>query len=1123
MTTDGETAFAGIDKEVRFAVVMYGGVSLAIYINGVAQELLKMCRATAQSISTRTSTEIVYRQIAQALANPQLLSELQKSAPSDGDEEKTSVTLEKLLRAAETLPAVRLIVDVLSGTSAGGINAVFLAKALAQNTTINSLKDLWIKEGDIGVLINDRQSVTNTDLDAPANPKSLLNSDRMFVKLIEAFQRMSADREAAGQRPPLVDEVDLFVTTTDFRGVVSPIRLMDGVVEERNFRQWFHFRHSVEDQLCDFEAQRDTTLAFASRCTSSFPFAFEPMRLRHALNIVRDCVAKGDTEAKALKEDVPKFLRKVVDKDGHNIDFLDRDFVDGGVLDNKPFSHAISVLSDRRADFQVSRKLLYIEPSPEYFSKKDLSNVGDAPDALTNALGALSSIPGYETIREDLERVIERNTLIDRVNLIVANAEQDVFEQITSLAPSPAEEKKPSDWSMEGLEDVAAIDGRAVLPYYRLRIASVTDEITGMANAILGIEDSSDNFAIVRELIKKWRTFEFKDHKADAKLNGKKTILAFLDLYDANYRLRRLRLIEQKLSKLNAFDDPQYKEQLKNRSEKLCEIRKQHAAAPQHPFVEPDIKVTGTSDLRKALQGESVLKPTEILYGLGESEKFRPQIQAACRYFLSEFAPIYAGLQKAVRDLTTSVREDKRSDTTAQSAAAAAAKVVSVAKAEQPTRKISAADIICSIIKAKSSVLGSLRAAGSDGAVMDLMPDGTLPGSVNDSLKDLGDYYNAHFNKARGEIMGIFDAPAIDGVENVILSAVKDYILHYYNNFDAYDQMSFPIYYEAGVGEAATVDVMRISPLDAKSLIDLSASGETRQKVAGEKLFHFGAFLDGVWRWNDIMWGRLDGAERLVCALLPGDASAGLRKYFTKRLHLEILKEEFVDRNTDVLRSQLAGAIVASSKEPDVTKVIASVRAQYDDEALKHGLETALCNVLSDENKVYDFVKTSYQFPLRPDPRLMLETIGRSTQVTGEILRGIADERKIDGNKFRILARVGQLFWGLVQIAAPNTVWNMLVRQWLFLLYFFELLLIVTSWLLSNGDVEQFGIVLLLLTGSVNLAIVAMHDWMEGKRVHRLLIAIPILIVSILILTGVLAIFAFFFQPTLWERINSLH
>src|SRR2546427_12825462 len=34
-------------SETRFAVVMYGGVSLAIYINGIAQELLHMVKATA--------------------------------------------------------------------------------------------------------------------------------------------------------------------------------------------------------------------------------------------------------------------------------------------------------------------------------------------------------------------------------------------------------------------------------------------------------------------------------------------------------------------------------------------------------------------------------------------------------------------------------------------------------------------------------------------------------------------------------------------------------------------------------------------------------------------------------------------------------------------------------------------------------------------------------------------------------------------------------------------------------------------------------------------------------------------------------------------------------------------
>ena len=42
-------------QEVRFAVVMYGGVSLAIYINGVAQEMLRWVRSTARSANANVA------------------------------------------------------------------------------------------------------------------------------------------------------------------------------------------------------------------------------------------------------------------------------------------------------------------------------------------------------------------------------------------------------------------------------------------------------------------------------------------------------------------------------------------------------------------------------------------------------------------------------------------------------------------------------------------------------------------------------------------------------------------------------------------------------------------------------------------------------------------------------------------------------------------------------------------------------------------------------------------------------------------------------------------------------------------------------------------------------------
>ena len=79
--------------------------------------------------------------------------------------------------------------------------------------------------------------------------------------------------------------------------------------------------------------------------------------------------------------------------------------------------------------------------------------------------------------------------------------------------------------------------------------------------------------------------------------------------------------------------------------------------------------------------------------------------------------------------------------------------------------------------------------------------------------------------------------------------------------------VTFPLFYQTDVGEADVVEVIRVSPEDAKTLIDEGTSG--CRKLAGTAIGHFGAFLDQLWRKNDILWGRLDGAERIITAILP--------------------------------------------------------------------------------------------------------------------------------------------------------------------------------------------------------------------------------------------------------------
>jgi hypothetical protein len=59
---------------------------------------------------------------------------------------------------------------------------------------------------------------------------------------------------------------------------------------------------------------------------------------------------------------------------------------------------------------------------------------------------------------------------------------------------------------------------------------------------------------------------------------------------------------------------------------------------------------------------------------------------------------------------------------------------------------------------------------------------------------------------------------------------------------------------------------IRLAEFTAHQTVTIDPSGRAlpAQKLAGVQLGHFAAFLKRSWRANDWMWGRLDGAERMV-------------------------------------------------------------------------------------------------------------------------------------------------------------------------------------------------------------------------------------------------------------------
>jgi hypothetical protein len=153
-------------------------------------------------------------------------------------------------------PVVRthFVIDILSGTSAGGINRVFLAKALANEQRVDGLKRLWVNEGNILTLINDRKSVEDLrKLPLKKPPESVLNSRRFYTRALEALCRMGPDPEKTSR---YVDELDLWITTTDLPGRSRPIKLFDRVVWESRHRNVFHFAYWSDYATGGSPAQR---------------------------------------------------------------------------------------------------------------------------------------------------------------------------------------------------------------------------------------------------------------------------------------------------------------------------------------------------------------------------------------------------------------------------------------------------------------------------------------------------------------------------------------------------------------------------------------------------------------------------------------------------------------------------------------------------------------------------------------------------------------------------------------------------------------------------------------------------------------------------------------------------
>jgi patatin-related protein len=358
-------------REVRLGLVLYGGVSLAVYENGIAQELYRAIRGKG-----------VYGLIAKLI---------------DSD----------------------IVIDIISGTSAGGVNGVMLACALANKRQFAPSADLWRNQGDIQALLRKQRDPDGS---------SVLDSTYYQDKLADCFgSALTPDPKA-----PEIGELDLFVTSTDANGRISTVfDDLGHAIDIKSHRALFKLSYR-KVRKNDLDAP-PTELAKLSRMTSSFPVAFQP-------------VLVNKTES--------NFFRWGKLRDSAV-------YLDGGILNNKPFTSTIDAIETRTATCEVERFLIYVEPKPEQFAPSPAAP--SAPTMAQAAFSSLVSIPSYQSIAGDLEAIEAHNERAGRLVQI-----------LESLPPAPETDAKCLQAAGVLADESDRCDRSA---YYAARLIELRDKV----------------------------------------------------------------------------------------------------------------------------------------------------------------------------------------------------------------------------------------------------------------------------------------------------------------------------------------------------------------------------------------------------------------------------------------------------------------------------------------------------------------------------------------------------------------------------------------------------------------------------------------------------------------------
>jgi predicted acylesterase/phospholipase RssA len=230
-----------VTRQLRLALVMNGGVSLAVWMSGVTHEL-NNCRLAPHVAAPTASSRSVWAEIL-AKAN-------------------TTVTI-----------------DLIAGASAGGLNGTVLAKAIARNEDLPDVRPLWLEGASLSA-----HKLLATD---PMPAASILNSKYFFDEVRKLLVDAKPDDLPSPAEEPtvslLVTATALPISDEDDQGadVVQDSRRVYRFAARPGVAASSHGDLDLPEvpMLNDFDTRGKLgTLARAARASAGFPAAFEPVR-----------------------------------------------------------------------------------------------------------------------------------------------------------------------------------------------------------------------------------------------------------------------------------------------------------------------------------------------------------------------------------------------------------------------------------------------------------------------------------------------------------------------------------------------------------------------------------------------------------------------------------------------------------------------------------------------------------------------------------------------------------------------------------------------------------------------------------------------------------------------------